>query len=200
MQLLTLLFAISVLFSTAKCSCEDLHNSKYSVVCYEILQSLQEALIQDKGNLYRSKRAFFYAPNADPVLLKVKYNITFAENITEDFLPYCVNEDNSSVSITLNQTKIIWRGWTSRELYLRIDPLLLSHLQVTLPFDILRWIHWPWPGEDLEIASFLWDGSPEHDLSTLLINLHITSLPCIPSKKIFNSTVKQLTSVVSYRN
>ena len=47
--------------------------------------------------MYRIRKEFFYAPNADPVLLKVEYNITFAENITDELLPYCTNKDNSSI-------------------------------------------------------------------------------------------------------
>ena len=78
MQLLTALFTITTLFSVGNCSCEDLD------VCSEIFQALEGALIQDKGNLYRSRKTFFYVPSADPVLLRVEYNIIFAENITED--------------------------------------------------------------------------------------------------------------------
>ena len=125
MQLLALLLAFAILSSAGNCSelCKDPDDGQYSDICYEILQSLQGALIQDKGNLHRLRRAFFYAPNADPVLLKVKYNISFAENISEEVLPYCTSEENS---IALNQLENIY-GWTSRGLYLWIEPLLLSH-------------------------------------------------------------------------
>lgn len=192
MLLFTLLFAITALFSVGKCSCEDPDDSE---ICFEILQSLQEALTQDKGNFYRSRKAFFYAPNADPVLLRVQYNIIFAENISEDVMPNCTTKDNSSVSISLNQTKII-RGWTSRGLYLWIEPLLLNHVQMLLPFLILRTIRrLEFVKSNPEMDAFLWDGS--YDLPTLIIDLNITSLPCIPSEKIFNSTIEDLTVLVS---
>ena len=193
MQLLTLLFAIGVLFSTGNCSCEDSDSAQYSDICHEIFQSLENALIQDKGNLYRSRKVFFYAPNADPILLKVEYNITFAKNITEDMLPYCIN---SSTPIALNQTTII-HGWTSKGLYRWIEPLLLNRIQMALPFYILHCIRQD--QEDFvnpEMEAFLWDNS--YNLSTLLINLHITSLPCVPSKEIFSSIVEDLTKFVSY--
>ena len=195
MQLLTLLFAIIALFSVGNCSCEDPDDDQHSDICFEVLQSLQEALTQDKGNFYRSRKAFFYAPNADPVLLRVEYNITFAENITEEVLPYCLTENNSSVLISLNQTKII-RGWTSRGLYLWIDPVLLNRAQLLLPFLILRRIHQlGFVKSNPEMDTFLWDGS--YNLPTLIINLNITSLPCIPSKEVFNSTIEDLTILVS---
>ena len=90
-------------FSVVNCSSDDTADAQHSDICHEIFQILENASIQDKGNQYCSQKAFLYAPNADPVLLRVKYEITFAENITEDVLPYCINEDNSSA---LNQTKI----------------------------------------------------------------------------------------------
>ena len=194
MQLLTLLFAIATLFSVGNCSCEDPNDSQY---CYEILHGLENALTQDKGNLYRSRRAFFYAPNANPVLVRVEYKITFAENITEDVLPNCTNKEKSSVLITLNQTEII-RGWTSTGLYLWIEPMFLNLMQVTFPFFILRVIRpLAITKSNPEMETFLWDGS--YDLSPLRINLHITSLPCIPSQELFDSTVEDLTTFVSYQ-
>ena len=47
------------------------------------------------------------------------------------------------------------------------------------------------------METFLWDGC--YDLSSVLVNLHITSLPCIPSQELFNSTVEDLTMIVSYQ-
>ena len=192
MQLLTVLLVTVSLFSAGYCSCSDPGKSYYSGVCFEILQSLQNALIQDKTNLYRSRKAFFYVPSADPTLLKVKYSITFAENITENVLPHCTNEYNSSIS--LNQTEIIF-GWTSRGLYQWIEPLFFNHIQLMLPFVILWWIHeLEFFKNNPEIRTFLWGDSND----TLLINLNITSMPCIPSGEIINSTVEDLTNLVSW--
>ena len=50
--------------------------------CAKLLANLEKALLQDKGNLFRLRRAFFHSPTADPVLLKVVYNVSYAENIT----------------------------------------------------------------------------------------------------------------------
>ena len=197
---LILLFVIASLVSMVHCSCEDIDDPQYPSLCHEILQSLQQALINDKGNLYRSRKAFFYAANADPILLRVEYNITFADNITEDMLPYCIT-GNSTVetAIPSNQTSVI-RGWTSTGLYLLIEPLVLSYAQMTLPLAVLRLVHGVRLRKKLkrsnpEVNTFLWNGS--NDLPTLLINLHVTSLPCIPSEEIFNSTIDDLTAHVS---
>ena len=74
--------------------------------------------------------------------------------------------------------------------------MFLNLMQVTFPFFILRVIRWLSNSKNNpEMETFLWDGS--YELSPLLINLHITSLPCIPSQELFNSTVKDLTTIVS---
>ena len=101
-----LLLVIGALVSTGHCTCEDIEDPQYPSLCHEILQSLEQALIYDNGNIYRSRKAFFYASNANPVLLRVKYNITFAENITEDILPFCTGDN--STAIPINQTAILY--------------------------------------------------------------------------------------------
>ena len=103
------------------CKNSDWQNVK---PCYEMFKELSRALTNDRGNLYRMKQAFFYAPSADPVLIKVKYNISYGENVTKDQLLYCENVDNNiTAAITINQTEII-RGWTSRGVYYVISPLI----------------------------------------------------------------------------
>ena len=67
MRLFTLLLAVAALSSKGNCSCDDPNESQHSDICYEILQSLEKALTQNKGNMYHTRKEFFYAPNADPV-------------------------------------------------------------------------------------------------------------------------------------
>lgn len=195
MHLPSLLVVIAALVAMGKGFCEDSDDPQYPNFCYEILQSLEQALVNDKGNIHRCRNAFFYAPNADPVLVKVEYNISFSENIEEGALLDCSINDNSSMPIVLNQTRLIY-GWTSRGIYLMINPLWLHYIQMTLPLAILQLIHKNTLIKgNPEVETFLWDGS--YELPTLFINLNITSLPCIPSVKIFNSVVADLNTFVS---
>lgn len=195
------LIAISAVISEGNsCVCKNPNDWENVKPCYEVFKELSRALTNDRGNLYRMKQAFFYAPSADPVLIKVKYNISYGENVTKDQLHYCENVDNNTIAaitaITINQTEII-RGWTSRGVYYVINPLLLSKMQMVLPFAILRLINsilGPASGSP-EVDTFLWDGS--YELPTLLINLHITSLPCIPTEEVFNCTLEELNAYVS---
>ena len=202
MQLLINLLVAGVLFSTGNCdSCEGNSSREYlqsdTQVRPKLFQSLENALIQDEANLYHLKKVFFYGPNADPVLLRVVYGVTFGENITDDVLPYCPDATDENSTLNLNQSDTIC-GWTSRGLYQWIEPLALSRIQMALPFCILRWTQkWFKWSSNPEIASFLWDGSESHPLDSLRINLHITSMPCIPSEEIFKSTVEELTIFVS---
>ena len=174
-----LLIAIPAVISEGACKNPDNSNT-----CYKIFKELSSALVNDKGNFYRMQQAFFYAPNADPALIQVEYNISYGDNITEDNVQYCGNVDNTS-AIVINETEII-RGWTSRGVYYVINPLALNKMQMVLPFAILRFINkrkGSMSGSP-EVDTFLWDGT--YELPTLLIDLHITSLPCIPSEEVFN--------------
>ena len=60
--------------------CDNSEDVATADACYQLDEQLQYALLQDKGNLHRLRKAFFYAPNAHPVLLRVIYNVTYAEN------------------------------------------------------------------------------------------------------------------------
>ena len=194
MQLLILALLMCVTLPTGKCACRD---PQYATTCFDVFKSLENALINNEGNIYRIRKAFYYAPSADPVLLKVIYDISF-ENTT-DSLPYCMDGDNST-AITIKDTKIVY-GWTSTGVYFVINPLVLNYMQMTLPFAILRVIHKLEQNvndNSPEVDTFLWDGS--YDLPTLYIDLNITSLPCVPSVEIFSLTLEDLTTFVSYPN
>ena len=73
-------------------NCDD-PNERNARICAEILDDLENALLQDQGNLHRMKEAFFYSPTATPVLLKVVYNVTYGKNImtaiVEDKVHHC---------------------------------------------------------------------------------------------------------------
>ena len=176
-------------------ACKNTDSWQDANTCYEVFKELSRALASNKGNLYHMQQAFFYAPNADPALIKVIYNVSYGDNITEDQVQYCGNVDNTS-AIIINQTEII-RGWTSRGVYYVINPLVLNKMQMVLPFAILRLINKAWRSKSgsPEVDTFLWDGS--YELPTLLIDLHITSLPCIPSEEVFNYTLDELNAYVS---
>ena len=191
-----LLIAIPAVISEGVCKSPD--NWQNANTCYEVFQELSRALANDKGNLYRMEQAFFYAPSADPALIEVKYNISYGGNVTEDQVQYCGNVDNTS-AIIINETEII-RGWTSRGVYYVINPLALNKMQMVLPFAILRLINKEWRSTSgsPEVDTFLWDGS--YELPTLHIDLHITSLPCIPSEEVFNYTLNELNAYVSIKN
>ena len=73
--------------------------------CAQLSKDLERALVQDEGNLFRLKRMFLYSPTAAPVLLKVLYNVTFAENFTvavaAEEVPNCFSPTlNASIELT----------------------------------------------------------------------------------------------------
>ena len=172
-------------------------------VCYRLYNQIRHTLLEDDGNFYRLRKAFFYSPNANPVLLKVIYNISFADNVTElaqGQLNYCTStSEMENYTISLNHTQLIF-GWTSSGVFTVFHPLTINFMQIQLPFALMRIMFSIFQNLDPtesgpEAKTFLWDGS--YDLPTLHINLHFNSLPCIPSVGLFNSALMDFNSLVS---
>ena len=195
--LISLLLALLVTQVLSVCDDSD---EVLADVCYKLYKQIRDALLDDEGNLYRLRKAFFYSPNANPVLLKVLYNVSFAENVTELQPNYCtseVNENNNIIS--LNKTQLVF-GWTSSGVFTVFHPLTINFMQIQVPFTLMRIMFFTFRRLDPtesgpEAETFLWDGS--YELPTLHINLHFTSLPCIPSVRHFNSALMDFNSLVS---
>ena len=163
--------------------------------CAKILKNVEKALLQDEGNLFRLRQAFFHSPAADPVLLKVVYNITFAENITAgNEIQPCSTESAENSAIELQQQNITL-GWTSTGVYTVFHPTVLNMMQTQTPFTILRIAHKIMYQQSPKADTFLWDGT--YDLPKLNLNMHITSLPCIPSQDLFESVLMDANAMVS---
>jgi hypothetical protein len=167
-------------------------------MCGQLSKDLERALTNDEGNLFRIRRAFFHSPTASLVLLKVIYNVTYAENFTleetSEETPACSNLHSNSTRIVLNQTSITL-GWTSSGVYTIFHPAVLSVMQVQSPFALLRIMLRTLPDQrSPEADTFLWDGS--YNLPTLYLNLHVTSLTCLPSQGVFISVLKDLNTMV----
>ena len=166
--------------------------------CVQLSKDLENALVQDEGNLFRLRRFFRHSPTASPVLLRVEYNITFADDFTtavdDEDVPFCSSPALNS-TIELDQTNITL-GWTSSGAYVVFHPTVLSVMQVQSPFSLLSVFHLTLDQRSPEADAFLWDGS--YELPTVNINLHITSLSCVPSNQLFESLLFDLNSLVSH--
>ena len=193
------LFTVALMASalTASCLVCDDPVELTTGTCAKLLTNLEKALLQDEGNLFRLRRAFFHSPTANPVLLKVVYNITYAENIITAFdkneIQSCsMSAANSSIEL---QQQNVTLGWTSTGVYVVFHPTVLNMMQIQLPFSILRIVHAIMHQQNPEADTFLWDGL--YDLPTLHINMHIASLPCIPSQDLFESVLMDFNTLVS---
>jgi hypothetical protein len=71
------IFALAASFLPG--TCQNCGDPSVGILCGQLSKELDRALINDEGNLFRIRRAFFRSPTASPVLLKVVYNVTYAE-------------------------------------------------------------------------------------------------------------------------
>ena len=196
------LLSSTLLYCRGDCAIEcDDSDEVLADVCYKIYEQIEDALLADKGNDYRLQKAFFYAPYANPVLMKVVYNVSYSENVTGDAMPpsYCVSNTTADTDeLMLNQTRIIL-GWTSSGVYTLLHPLTINFMQMQLPFAMMRIMFIIFrisnPNNNgPEAEALLWDGG--YDLPTLYINLHFTYLPCIPSEQLFHSVLSDFNQLV----
>ena len=185
-------------------SCYDDWDEELARVCYKFDQQLKQALENDEGNIYRLRRSFFYAPYADPVLLKVIYNVSFADNITSwsnDQMEanYCTRSTNEKNKISYNKTSYTL-GWTSSGVFIVFHPLTIHFMQIQVPLVLMEIFHHVfqhiYPNlSGPEEKTLLWDGS--YELPTLYINVHFISLHCIPTEDLFYSVLSDFNSLVS---
>ena len=190
---------LATIFGLGVCVCDQPSTSDpLEDVCYQIFQQIEDALNEDKGNMYMLRKAFFYAPNARPVLMKVIYNVTFAANIALDHeLDYCdeILRDIHLKTLSLNETSVVF-GWTSSGIFTVVHPLVINFMQMQLPFVLLRIFYTALESDrGPEAQTFLWDGT--YELPKLHINLTISNLPCIPSERTFMSALSDFNSMVS---
>jgi predicted amidophosphoribosyltransferase len=81
--ILLIVATTSSLFAKGSClACNDPFDSS-SGTCAQLSKDLdpERALVQDEGNLFRLRSIFRQSPTAAPILLKVLYNVTFADDI-----------------------------------------------------------------------------------------------------------------------
>jgi hypothetical protein len=187
--------------------CDNSEDEIIADACYKLDEQIEYALVQDKGNLYRLRKAFFYAPNAHPVLLRVIYNVTFAVNATlQEQAGYCTNDTNltgNELPINNTQPINIILGWTSTGVFTVFHPLTINFMQLQVPFVLMTVFYHVFnaihpEGSGPEADSFLWKGG--HHLPTLRLNLHFTNLTCNPSEDLFNSVLSDFNSLVSIIN
>ena len=185
-------------------NCDDPHDLTTGI-CGQLSKDLERALLRDEGNLFRIRRAFFHSPTASTVLLKVVYNVTYTENLTRlavisEEIPPCFNQllqTTDSTGIEFNQTTVTL-GWTSSGVYTMFHPAVLFVMQLQSPYAFLRVIHKTLTHQrSPEADTFLWDGS--YNLPTLHLNLHITSMICVPSKEMFETVLMDFSTLVRRR-
>ena len=157
-------------------------------ICFEIYKRVKQSLYNYGGNLYRMRRAYFYAPSANPILLREEYNIT----ILNSTLPVCTEDP-----MIITSQKRFTAGWTSSGVFTIFDPTV-NFMQLQLPFAVMRFCYTIMKKHSPEASTFLWDGS--YDLPTLYLNCILVKMTGhvlnIPSNEMFESILMDMTSMV----
>ena len=174
--------------------------------CARLFSKLQDALLGDEANNFQMKQAFFHSPTANPVLLRIIYNVTVtAENLYTVREETTGNDSEKSCSAIAQQarytrTYMYVYGWTSTGVYTVFHPMVLYMMQAQAPFVALKCVHYLLQEQrSLEANTFLWDGSSS-DLPTLHLNLRITNsnlLYISSPDNIFETVLSKINTLVS---
>ena len=102
-KLVIIILFISNLAYHINCLCDssNVHNFRAGI-CNELHSSLVDSLFRDSGNIFRMQNAFFYSPTANPILLKIVYNISYSEAIARAIDLDSENNDTSMWNFTAN--------------------------------------------------------------------------------------------------
>ena len=133
-----------------------------------------------------SAREEFYPSSYVPALYgKVSYTVIMdrdGENYTQ-----CHNDENDPVNITELSSIPREFVWSDSGLLAKIQPNTLGLFQLELLLVAFK---------QVGVITYL-TNSKSPSLISLDLTLNITSLPCIPSDRLLNETLKDLTSWVS---
>ena len=197
-----LVIVLATSINSGSCQSCDHPSGIVTDMCAQLSKDLEKALLLDERNLFCMRTAFFHSPTAAPVLLKVVYHITYADNVTKSVaakeLPYCfmisdIETNPNSTVIEFKQSNVTY-GWTSAGIYTVFHPGVLNMVQTPVAFSIIHALRWASLKGTAEVVGFIWTG--EEELPTLHLNMHITSLSCVPSQDQFDFVLMDLNALV----
>ena len=102
------------------------------------------------------------------------------------------------------QTLTVRYGWTIVGLYTLIHPALLNQFQFPLPFFIMRIVSNVLNALELSlenaarVSPFLWNGNSDLPSIEVILNIDTDILTCLPDFQQVDTTMKIITSLVSY--
>ena len=133
--------------------------------CTKLFRKFQEALFENKDNIFVLQSVFYPPTQITPVLVKFLYKLNTTCQGLEEACPLSrstICNDNGSYTF----------GWTTREIYKIFHPSVINQLRLQLPFWLLQIsenIHNL--TEEYDIEAFLWNGVK--DLPSAVLSLDI---------------------------
>ena len=138
--------------------------------CTKLFRKFQEALFENKDNIFVLQSVFYPPTQLTPVLVKFIYKLNTS----------C---QELGVSCPLSQSTLICNengsytfGWTTQEIYKIFHPSVINQLRLQLPFWLLQIsenIHDL--TEEYDVEAFLWDGAKELSPAMLSLNIDLSN-------------------------
>ena len=181
------------------CGCDrpDIANAQ---TCERLFRTFEHALLSNGGNLFKLRKLFYPSTKTPPQLANITYHLQFTTangGSTElpdssGELPRCLCLGAATNRTLLNTSGIVTLryGWTTIGIYTFIHPVLLSQLQVQLPFAVMRLA-------SHHNAPFLWNGHNQLPSASIHLTVSNENLTCHPGDSEVDGALRTLTSYVS---
>ena len=165
--------------------------------CTKLFRKFQEALFENKDNIFVLQSVFYPPTQLTPVLVKFLYKLNISTSCQELEVACPFNQ-----STICNKNGSYIFGWTTREIYKIFHPSVINQLRLQLPFWLLQIsenIHDL--TEEYDVDAFLWDGLKELPPANLSLNIDLSDeeayCECNPMKGLIRKALGELTQWVS---
>ena len=166
--------------------------------CTKLFRKFQEALFENKDNIFVLQSVFYPPTQITPVLVKFLYKVNINTSCQE--LEVACSLSQSAIC---NDNGSYTFGWTTREIYKIFHPSVINQLRLQLPFWLLQIsenIHDL--TEEYDVEAFLWDGVKDLPSANLSLNVDLSDegvyCECNPMKEdLIKKALGELTQWVS---
>ena len=166
--------------------------------CTNLFRKFQDALFENKDNIFVLQSVFYPPTQITPVLVKFVYKLNI--NTCQELEVACPLSQSTSIC---NDNGSYTFGWTTREIYKIFHPSVINQLRLQLPFWLLQIsenIHNL--TEEYDVEAFLWDGLKDLPSVNLSLDIDLSDeedfCECSPMKEdLIKKALGELTQWVS---
>ena len=186
--------SFSLMFHIVVSTCAN-YVSVQESTCQDIFEQLQNAIVENKVNLYNLRKVFYPTSTTEPTLVNVSYNLNMTIASNESCPGDTATLLNSRIDVNVYnvtgvQTNVVW---TSKIFYTLFHPATINRIQPQLMQQLLVVLDSLYTRSTIPTA-LTWNTTGP----ILTVELYLTfELACLPTLGTLQESLHDITSVVS---